>query len=372
MNSKTLAGLAVAIALTLVVWRLMRPTESPRTRDDSRIASSDKTNLPRRPAPHLARTDSSTNEVAEDLRPTNILERVKSGNLPKLTLEQVQGYLRDNHRNADSLIGAFDCTQDRSLLDEAKQKFPNDPHVAFVAATQFDDSPEEHRKWIDTFRQLAPNNATADYLSAADRFTAGQTDQALADVRAALNKPIENFHLEFLQNNQEAYRAAGYSEVDTRVIPSEDLEVMCRETVKYKEVGVDLVDLAKSYQQTGDTASAQAALQLAIALSQRVYDSGQDSYVQQMVANGLQLRALSAMDPNSAYGEGNQTVQSRIDALRQQRADFKSLIEQWNAYSPRMSDQDVINFYDRQWRFGAIPAYEWAAKKYGTPAAAYP
>ena len=369
MNSKTLAALAVVIALTLVVWRFVRPTESPgtlSTRDDSRIGS--KTNLPRRPLPRLSQSDLPLEEIADNLRPSNILSRLNGEDLPKLTLEQVEGYLRENNRNANSLIAAFYCTQEKSLLDEAKQKFPNDPHVAFVAATQFVDSPEDHRKWLDAFKQLAPNNAMADYLSAADHFNARQTEQALADVQAALNKPIQDFHLDFLQNNQEAYRAAGYSEVDARVITS--MSLLLPELSQYKMTGVSLVDLAKSYQQAGDTASAQAALQLALNLGQRVHDSGQDTFIQPLVGISIQRTALNAMDPKAAYGDDNQTVQSRIDALQQQRNYFKSLAQQKNAFEPRMTDQDVMNFYDRQWRFGVIPAYEWAISKYGMPSAA--
>jgi tetratricopeptide (TPR) repeat protein len=369
MNSKTLAGLAVAIALTLVIWRLMRPTGSPgtsQTRNDSRIAS---TNLPRRSSPPLASTDQPPAEVTENLVPSNILLRLDGEHLPKLTLEQVEGYLRDNHRNANSLIAAFYCTQEKSLLDEAKQKFPNDPHVAFVAATQTGDSPEEHRKWLDAFKQLAPNNAMADYLSAADHFNSGHNDQALADVRAALNKPIEDFHLDFLQNNQEAYRAAGYSEVDARVIPS--MGLLLPELAQYRKVGISLVDLAKSYQQGGDTASAQAALQLAMTLGQRVCDSGPETIVQPLVGMAIQRAALSTMDPNAVYGGSDyQTVQSRIDALQQQRDYYRLLDQQRRAFTPLMSDQDVMTFYDRQWRFGAIPTYQWAIAKFGTPARA--
>ena len=365
MNSKTLAALAVAIALTLVVWRLMRPAELPGTsltRDDSRIAS---TNFPHRPASRLSQSDQPLEEVTDTLGPSNILSRLNDEKLPKLTLEQVASYLRENRTNADSLIAAFYCTQDKSLLDEAKQKFPNDPHVAFVAATQFGDSPEEHRKWIDAFKQLAPNNAMADYLSAADHFNSGEKDQALADIQAALNKPIQDFHLDFLQSNQEAYRAAGYSELDARVIPS--MSLLLPELSQYKKVGVSLVDLAKSYQQAGDTASAQNALQLAMNLGQRVYDSGPETFVQPLVGMAIQRAALAIMDPNAVYGSDNQTVQSRIDALQQQRDYFKSLGQQRNAFASRMSDQDVMNFYDRMWRFGAIPTYEWAISKYGSP-----
>src|SRR5262249_42794026 len=145
---------------------------------------------------------------------------------------------------------------DRSLLIEAREKFPGDPRVAFAAASMPGDSPEEHRKWIENFKQSAPDNAAGEYLSAADYFKSGQSNLALLEVQSAINKPLRNYYHDFIQEADEAYRAAGYSEAQAKALAS--FQLLLPELAQYKQVGVNLASLAQSYQQTGDTASAQA------------------------------------------------------------------------------------------------------------------
>jgi tetratricopeptide (TPR) repeat protein len=340
---------------------------APPVLDDSAATLSQNVLLPRHPAPPLRAPASSVDEPVESLRPTNILTRLlNKEDPPTLTREQVEGYLRDNHRNAESLLGAFHATRVKSLLQEAKDKFPTDPHVELVAATQ-SDTPEERRQWIDALKQSAPGNAMANYLSAADYFKSGKNDMALQEIQVAGLKPLQDYQLEFLQNDQEAYRAAGYSEADARSLAA--LNLLLPDLGAYKNVGYSLVDLANSYRQANDTASAQAALQLALDLSQRVNVPGSLTLVQSMVGLAIEQKALGTMDPNAQFGGANQTVQNQLDAIQQQRDAIKALNQQWTTLVPRMSDQDLANFFQRESSFGELAAEQWAVNKFAPPAA---
>jgi hypothetical protein len=103
--------------------------------------------------------------------PTNAFtQMVSNGKDAKLSLAQLEAYLAENRRSAESLVTAFRLTDDRALLLEAAEKFPRDPRVNFAGwfATlrNRDASPEERRQWLDAFKQSAPDNALANYLSA--------------------------------------------------------------------------------------------------------------------------------------------------------------------------------------------------------------
>lgn len=284
--------------------------------------------------------------------------------MPVLAPEQVAGFLRDNPRSPESLLGAFHASRDNAQLQEAKEQFPDDPRVEFVAATE-SPSPEERRKWIDALKQSAPDNALANYLSAAEYFKAGQTGPALQEVQAAVNKSIQDYQLNALQNAEEAYRSAGYSEADARTIASVDL--LLPDLGAYKNVGYGLADLANSYWQAGDTTSAQASLQLALDLAQRLNVPAPLTMIQTMVALAIEQKALGAMDPNAVDGGGNQTVQSQLAAVTQQRDSILALNQQWAALLPRITDQDVVNFFQREWSFGEQAAEQWVVNKYAQP-----
>src|SRR5207248_2600187 len=79
---------------------------------------------PRLPAPQMQVAAVSAKQSAEDLQATNLLARLlqlrdREGLLkfrpgeprPKLTVAQVESYLKENGRSADSLLAAFRATE---------------------------------------------------------------------------------------------------------------------------------------------------------------------------------------------------------------------------------------------------------------------
>ena len=153
---------------------------------------------------------------------TDLIAKLQRGEkAPLLTTAQAEKYLKENGRNAASLLAAFRASGDQQLLNEAIEKYPNDPQVAFTAAYAPDMPAGERRRWLDVFKQAAPENSLADYLSAADHLRAGQVDQAIQDLSVASGKPgYQDYSWVFIESGQEAYRSAGYSEQAARIIPS--------------------------------------------------------------------------------------------------------------------------------------------------------
>jgi len=100
--------------------------------------------------------------------------------------------------------------------------YPGDPRLDYVAWCR-SQSPEERRQWLDAFKQFAPDNALAHYLSARDHFTSRQNDQAVQELLAAATKPIQDYSLDFVQNSEEAYRAAGYSDAEAKMMATSTL-----------------------------------------------------------------------------------------------------------------------------------------------------
>jgi RNA polymerase sigma factor (sigma-70 family) len=333
------------------------------------------TRAPRLPAPPMQAATPPAPSRTEDLRSTNLIARLlKDGHAPKLTRDKVEPFLKENQRSVGSLLAAFRATGDRAFLKEAEEKFPNDPRVAF-AATFNSDSPEERRQWLDNFKQSAPDNALANYLSAFDYFKSGQTDQAVQELMAAEGKSnFQDYSLDFVQNVEEAYRAAGYLEAEAAMIATQSL--LLPHLQPLRELGRDfLVPLANSYSQVGDEESAQAALQMGLTLGQRVNGSAGQFLVGNCVGLAIERIVLGAMDPNSPYASTGQTVQNQLDALTQQMralatpgmkiADEESLGVQEGSLLPTLSDQELLNFYNRVKLFGEAEAARWLVNKYG-------
>jgi len=204
----------------------------------------------------------------ESLSITNLYARLMAKNPVKLSAQQIQPYLDANGRSAASLLAGFRTTGDAALLEEAMQKYPDNPQVSFEAVLRKDASPAERRQWLDAFKKSAPDNPLANYLSAADYFKAGQTDQAVQELILVSAKPqFQDYSLDRLQDDEEAFRAAGYPVAQARMAACSQL--LLPQLVQMRDLARSIVDLANSYQQAGDEASRQAALQMGVNLGRR-------------------------------------------------------------------------------------------------------
>jgi hypothetical protein len=319
---------------------------------------------PRLPAPEIQ--VSSPAEAVADPSPTNFLRRMIEGDTPKLTSEQVESYLKENHRNAASLLAMARVTGDISFLKEAMEKFPDDPRVAFDAVfVNSDSSAEERRQWVEQFKQNAPDNALASYVSALDYFKSGQSDQAVQELVAASAKPqFQDYFWDQVQSAEEAWRASGFSEQDARWLGTS--QSLLPELAQMKQLNQSIMDLANAYRQGGDTASAEAAIQYNLQLGERLAQSPNDPLITQLVGAAIQRNALSALDPNSLYGTTGQTVADRIEQLKQQRKLVRDLNQQIQPLLPLLSPQDFITWADRRRAYGELNAMQWMISKYGS------
>ena len=369
MKAKLVLAFVAAIALVgLMLYRRPQPAVPVAETTNSPAAS--RVPLPRLPAPRTEFTPAPADSPA-DVPPTNALARLlHNQEMVRLTREQVEPYLAANRRNAGSLLAAFRATGDTNLLQEATEKFPNDPRVAFAAAFNPRATPEERRQWLDAFKQSAPDNALANFLSAADAFKSGQTDPAVQDLQAAYGKrEFTDYAADFVQNAEEAWRAAGYSEAESKGIAS--MQLLLPQLAPLKGLGQNLVDLAKSYRQAGDDASAQAALQMGLNLGQRLdeADGPGKILINQLVGIAIERIILNTMDPASAYGSTGQTVKDRIDEMVRQRDAVKSLVKQSDGLLDNLPATDVSAYFDRLRQFGEVQAMQWLVNKYGPQAA---
>ena len=330
----------------------------------NRVARPKTARVPRLPAPAIQASGPPAAMPVELLQSAN-LYALTTNKTAKLAAEQVGPYLEANRRSAASLLAAFRTTEDPALLEEAMRKYPEDPRVDFEAAIKKDASSAERRQWLDTFKQSAPDNALANYLSALDHFKSGRTDQAVEDLVAASAKPrFQDYSSDRIQDDEEAYRAAGYTVAEAKVVATSHL--LLPQLAQVRDLGRSILDLANSYQQAGDEASRQAALQMAVNLGRRYGDaSAAELVIAQLVGINVERMALGAMDPSSPYGGNEETVQNRLDQLAQQRAAFRELSNQADPLWQTMTDQDWISYQSRSATFGEEAAMRWLVAKYG-------
>ena len=318
--------------------------------------------LLRRPAPSVRVSVQTNLPPAEDLPATNLYARFNHDQ-PRLSPAQVEAYLKANGRRPATLLAAYRTSGDPALLKEALDKYPKDPQVAFEAAFAVNLSPEQRRQALSAFEQAAPDNALSHYLSAFDDFKSGQTDRAIEEVTAAYGKRLDDFTADRIMDDKEAYLSAGYSVPEAERIASSWL--LLPQLSELKQLGQNMAALANSYNQSGDPASAQAALQIALDLGRQYGDvAAQPALISQLVGIAIERIALQAMDPNSPLEGGGQTVQDRLNQLEQQKAALRDLGDRAEPLMQSLSDQDWSNYTQRRMLFGEAAALQWVVNKY--------
>ena len=324
----------------------------------------------RLPAPRITSKPlppDSANELSSTKLYTQL---VNGGDVPKLSPEQIETYLTQNQRDAESLLAAFRASSDAVYLKEAQEKFPDDPRVAYASVFK-NNSPEERTQWLERLKQSAPDNALPNYLSALDAFKSGQMDRAVQEITAASGKQqFQDYTMDFLQNAEDAYRSAGYSEADAKSIAATQL--LLPDLKELRDLGRQMVGLSNSYRLSGDSVSADAAWQMDIALAQRFGGGPGEPLINRLVGIAIERDALTTMDPNSPYGASGQTIQDRLNQLDNTKQSLKSLALQETGLFERMSDADVVSYWDRWRAFGYEPTMRWALNKYGQLPAANP
>jgi hypothetical protein len=318
---------------------------------------------PRLPVPAMPGVTGS--ESAEELSATNLIARlVHGGEVPRLTARQIKRFLDENHRSAASLLSAYRTSQDPALLQEAMEKYPGDPEVAFEAVLRKDASPTERREWLEAFKEAAPENPMADYLSALDYFKSGQTGQAMQEmIAASALQGFADYTIERIQTDEEAYRAAGYSEADATMAAT--WGVALPQLAEMRTLAQNLVDLAASYRNASDEDSALAALQMAVGLGQELDGTPGTCVplITRLVGIAVERMALDSLDPSSGYGDG--TVQEQLDQLAQRRNSIKEMVAQSVPFQEQMTSEDWLNYNERTLKFGEENAIGWLLNKYG-------
>src|SRR5205085_2924326 len=97
---------------------------------------------------------------------------------------------------------------------------------------------------------------------------------------------------------------------------------------------------------------AQAALQMGLQLGQRLDGSPGKPVINQLVGLAVQNTVLTAMDPNSPYGDTGQTVKDQLDKIVQERTAIQALAKQFEGFQDRVADRDWISYKDRWHAFG--------------------
>jgi hypothetical protein len=295
-------------------------------------------------------------EPAPPVTTSNFFQRLMSGEEVDLQLsrEQLAEYLRQYGTNVQTLL----ATQNKDYIQLAAELFPDDPRVQYAVLTR-ELFPEARREWLDRFKQSAPDNAVADYLSARDYLKAGDRENALKDLANAAGKSrFDDYALGQVQDMEDAQLSAGRTLFEAKVAANSGL--LLPQLAMFKNLAQEIQTMQKEYIGAGDTASAETLAQLGHSLAQQLSQGDSSrTILGQLVGIAIDRIVLNQLPPDSQPSFLNGTVQQRLDDMTAIRQNIRSRTADLLPMMNTASENDIISYFNRMNLQGEYKAMLW-------------
>jgi hypothetical protein len=347
----TLVALAAALVLQFINSRLKPQSQPEPPTTKSTKPEAGYTYNPSRTRVPIAAAATSEDESGEAAQ-------------PKIPRDKAEAWLAKRNRNAASLLAVFRALGDTNYLNEAATSFPNDPQVQLAVLSR-DVYPEDRRKWLEAFKTSSPDNSLANYLSAADYFRGGKSDEAVQELLAASGKKeFQNYAVENLLNVEELSSDSGLpptlaSSHAMACISSESLPLLA----DFKLVSQFIGEAMKN-----DPSSAAELAQVGLEFTGKINsgDSGK-LLINQLVGTSSERIILAQLDQNTAYDFlDGQTPAQVSEAYKQQKAELYRLAKDFGPAQLQMiqSESETASYMQRMKIYGELAAMKWLIQQH--------
>jgi hypothetical protein len=277
--------------------------------------------------------------------------------------ETIEAYLRQNHRNLESLLAAFRVSRDPAYLREAATNAPNDPAVQFavIANKVF---PDDQRKWIDAFKASSPDNALAWYFSASDYFKSNQPEQAIQELTQATRRQLYgHYAVQTGQAVEEMGDLAGWPALAAKAMAngtagSPYLTVL-------KDLANQTLQTQQQYLSQGNTGSATSMASLGMALGDQLRNAA--APIDELVGIATEKKILAQLDPAGTYDFLGRPVSDVLAELDQQKQAIRDALQTRDQVRPTLNEGELNDYWEREKLYGEMYALRWLQSKYPQP-----
>jgi hypothetical protein len=280
----------------------------------------------------------------------------------ELSREQIEAYLRQNRRSAESLMAAYRMSRDQSYLREAATNFPGVPAIQFavIADKAF---PGEQRQWIDAFKASSPDNALAWYFSALDYFNSKQPDQAALELaEASRRQSFNTYAAQSSQAVEEMCESAGWPPLAAKACApsSESLSYL----TSIKSLASQMNQAQQQDVARGDATSANSMSSMGMVLGNDLLAGGP---IEQLVGIAVEKNVLGQLDPATSYDFLNGSTDESLAELARRKLAIRDGLNAKEAALPTLNETDLNAFFERKKLYGEMNAVLWLQSKNAQP-----
>jgi hypothetical protein len=291
------------------------------------------------------------------------------GAVPTPAPEDITRFLAKHGGTAVNLVAAFERTRDRRLLERALELFPNSPIVLMAAidAVPLREAkvgekygPDAERlALIERFKGADPNNPLPWIYSAQELFKSGANAEAIAELRAALERPaFYTYSTERMDSAQRLYEDLGLHPVEASLVAMAGLTLPHMSAAQ--QSSRMLMEWQKKATDSGDATAADEALRLTYSLG-RTFATPEASrmLIGQLVGISMESRALKALPADAQPAWLTVNPAQRLAEMDRQKQSVKEVADGL-AWVFQSQNEEVLSEYLRRMRSESeAAAFAW-------------
>lgn len=361
-----LGGIATVIACIIVwVWLSQDDAPSDALTRDVPVAADTATDRADESAPaggvyeDVAPTTVTTSSLPQQevLAPTAVLgPKVPAS--AKEAQSPLEKYLSGRDRDARGLLQAFRTSKHRDYLEEALERFPDDPMV-LLHCVLYDTEPTEERKaTLLKLQNLLPDDAVPRYLLGEQLLQEGDNAGALKLLMAGSLKPhANNYAHEMISDNQAFLEASGVSPVDALAQASFNVELRLLTPMRNLLSLVQDIHADISADRDGDATARDWAI-VGSRLAQSMQSQMSQTLVEELSIIGSEKKFLARLQPDTELVAGGMTVDQRTTDIAELHALVRTL-PLMSSDALTLPPEEKVLFFTKLRQEGELSAVLW-------------
>ena len=287
----------------------------------------------------------------------DFLKCLLNGEIAKLTPEQIEHYVESHGRDARSLIVASMLGESKDKwLDEAAERFPDDPQVAAAILIKRGDS-SEAGQWVARLKEHDPSNSLGYLLAAKFALDGKDLDGAMMELSELESTRMNDFHDNWQSGLTDAYHSAGYQGVEAEWLGMAQVPVAAGGVMK---LNARIAEAMVAAQERGDRATAESlgrsGMKAAALMSGR---GDRDLLINQLISVSMERKLLNQLYIFDFVPGDQRIVVERLAEMDKRMARIKSAIQSHTQILPTLTESEVLQYTRRVQVEGELKAMEW-------------
>ena len=305
-------------------------------------------------SPSSSHAQAKTPSSPTKREPASVLLKklLEGGDVPKLTPVELKAYVEKCNHSAASLLAAWQLGSDPAWLEEAVQRYPDDPKVALAKLSTLKELNGDAKEWIECLKKNDPENALGWCYDAMSALKGGNMEEAREALASAAQRG--RFGASWMEEGKSlsaAYESAGYDGFVSELVGTFSVRL------PQAQLAMSLSKEAISQMGTHlDDAAIQDLMAVAHSVRGEVTNT---PLIMNLVGASMEKRTLDQLSALELVPGTRKLVIERMDELEHERHTVQEAVSKSAPLLAKLNESELKQYFRRFMVEGELKAMQW-------------